>query len=148
MLIRRAVAGKRREPVAPETQSGGAERRRAPRYPVDFEVDYRAEDTFLFAYISNVSEMGIFVRTDTPEPPGTRLVLRFKPDGFDHPLELQGRVTWINPPRDPPEPGRTAGMGVQFETLSQAQRRAVIELVRRLAYLEDDSEGPLPEDVS
>lgn len=116
----------------------GSERRRAPRFPVDFEVDYRAEDTFLYAYISNVSEMGIFVRTDSPEPFGSQLVLRFKPPGFDHPLELQGRVMWINRPREAPEPGRSPGMGVQFVELTVGQRGALLELVRRLAYLEDD----------
>ena len=39
------------------------------------------EDTFLYACITNISAMGIFVRTDTPLPVGTRLTLRFAPPG-------------------------------------------------------------------
>lgn len=132
----------RSKPERSKPAPRGVERRRHPRFPVDCEVDYRAEDTFLFAYISNVSTMGIFVRTDRPEPPGTRLLLRFTPPGFDHPLELQGVVQWINPPRRDPEKSRQAGMGVQFMSLTAPTRRALIEMVRRLAYLDDDSLKP------
>ena len=56
----------------------GAERRIHERITTDIEVDYRASDTFLFAYITDISAMGIFIRTDTPEPKGTRLNLRFR----------------------------------------------------------------------
>ena len=58
-----------------------AERRAAPRVLVDLEVDYASEDNYLFAYITDISETGIFVRTTSPEQPGTRLNLRFRPDG-------------------------------------------------------------------
>src|SRR6185295_7182160 len=54
-----------------------AERRRAPRVFVDLEVDYASEDNYLFAYITDISATGIFVRTTTPEAPGTHLNLRF-----------------------------------------------------------------------
>ena len=57
----------------------GRERRQWERVLVDLEVDYRSDDTFLFAYITDISAMGIFVRTVTPESPGTRLNLRFCP---------------------------------------------------------------------
>ena len=48
-----------------------AERRIHERVLVDLEVDYKADDTFLFAYITDISAMGIFIRTNAPEPPGT-----------------------------------------------------------------------------
>ena len=57
-----------------------SDRRAAPRVLVDLEVDYASEDNYLFAYITDISETGIFVRTTTPEPPGTHLNLRFRPD--------------------------------------------------------------------
>ncbi|MCA9680325.1 MAG: PilZ domain-containing protein [Kofleriaceae bacterium] len=58
---------------------GGDDRRAAPRVLVDLEVDYRHEDNFLFAYITDLSATGIFIRTTTPEPSGTHLNLRFTP---------------------------------------------------------------------
>jgi type IV pilus assembly protein PilZ len=48
---------------------------------VDIEVDYKSADTFLFAYITDISAMGIFIRTNAPEPPGTLLNLSFTPPG-------------------------------------------------------------------
>ena len=56
-----------------------SERRAHQRIQVLLEVDYRADDTFLFAYITDISAMGIFVRTAQPETPGTRIFLRFTP---------------------------------------------------------------------
>ena len=54
-----------------------AERRRAPRVLLNLEVDYASEDNYLFAYITDISATGIFVRTTAPEQPGTHLNLKF-----------------------------------------------------------------------
>src|SRR5882762_3188284 len=75
-----------------------SDRRRAPRVLVDLEVDYALEDNYLFAYITDISATGIFVRTTTPEPPGTHLNLRFSPDDSVS-IELEGEVIWVNPYR-------------------------------------------------
>src|SRR5260370_33355384 len=74
-----------------------ADRRRAPRVLINLEVDYALEDNYLFAYITDISSTGIFVRTTTPEQPGTLLNLRFQPDGIAEPIEVEGQVIWINP---------------------------------------------------
>jgi type IV pilus assembly protein PilZ len=110
------------------------ERRKHRRYEVSISVDYSDGDHFLFAYIENISEMGIFIRTDDPLPIGTDLALRFGSDDADR-LELDGEVTWVNPVRadgDNPNPG----MGVRFVDLSTEQRERVVELVRTVAYLQ------------
>lgn len=129
-------------PGAIERRSG-ADRRQYERVLVDWAVDCRSSDTFLFAYISDISAMGIFVRTSTPEPAGTRLNLRFSPPGGQL-VELEAQVIWINPPRDDGEQGRQPGMGLQFVDLSPSQREQVLRLVRTFAYLPDeegDEEG-------
>ena len=118
----------------------GVDRRQHERVLVDWKVDYRASDTFLFAYISDISAMGIFVRTPRPEPPGTRLNLRFSPPG-SVPLELEGQVTWINPPRADNDAHRQAGMGIQFVDLTAPQREQLLRLVRTFAYLDDEEEA-------
>ena len=99
-------------------------------------MDYASGDTFLFAYLANISEMGIFLRTEEPLPMGTALRLRFAPpDGA--PLELDGLVVWVNhvrPGGDNPNPG----MGVRFVGLTSEQRERVVQLVRAIAYLHGD----------
>ncbi len=65
---------------------------------MDLEIDYRANETFLFAYITDISAMGIFVQTNTPEPVGTRLNLCFRlpREMGGRYLELAGEVMWLN----------------------------------------------------
>src|SRR5437764_6442166 len=87
------TAADRSGPVA------ASERPAAPRVLVDLEVDYASEDNYLFAYITDISETGIFVRTTTPEAPGTRLNMRFRPDDASSQIEIEGQVIWVNPYR-------------------------------------------------
>jgi type IV pilus assembly protein PilZ len=135
---------KERMPVVEDRR--GANRRTDARVPVELEVDYRASDTFLFAYITDISAMGIFVRTDSPAPRGTRLNLRFRVSGGEL-MELEGEVIWINPPRPDDAEGRNPGMGVQFRNLSAAQREEMLRLVRTFAYLNDDEQGEDDDDA-
>ena len=126
-----------------EVVEAGPDRREHHRIQVMLEVDYRAADPFLFAYITDISAMGIFVRTSQPEPPGTHLYLRFTPQGGDGPIdsiECEGDVIWINPPRE----GRCAspGMGIRFTDLADDQRSSIVELVRTFAWLDADDEKP------
>jgi type IV pilus assembly protein PilZ len=128
--------GHKRKAAVTESARRRHERRAVPRVPVDLEVDYGCDDTFLFAYIADISILGIFVRTNRPAPPGTRLTLRFNPPGTS-PLLVKGEVIWINPFR-PAEENPNPGMGIRFVSLSARQRDAIGHLVRTFAYLDDD----------
>jgi uncharacterized protein (TIGR02266 family) len=112
-----------------------SERRASPRVLVDLEVDYRSEENFLFAYITDISTTGIFIRTHQPEPAGTELNLRFVPEGEDAPLELEGEVIWVNEFRPSAPDNLNPGMGVRFLRLDDATKARLYELVRRIAYL-------------
>jgi type IV pilus assembly protein PilZ len=112
-----------------------AERRAAPRVLVDLEVDYASEDNYLFAYITDISETGIFVRTTSPEQPGTRLNLRFRPDDASDQIEIEGEVIWVNPYRPGAPDNLHPGMGIRFVDLVDDVRDRLLELVRRFAYL-------------
>jgi uncharacterized protein (TIGR02266 family) len=117
--------------------SSDADRRRAPRVLVDLEVDYASEDNYLFAYITDISATGIFVRTTTPEQPGTHLNLRFtpEPDRDRGPIEVEGEVIWINPFRPGAPDNLHPGMGIRFVGLDDELRDRLLELIRRFAYL-------------
>jgi uncharacterized protein (TIGR02266 family) len=121
----------RKRPAAPAP----ADRRRAPRVLVDLEVDYALEDNYLFAYITDISATGIFVRTTTPEEPGTHLNLRFQPDDTATPIEVEGEVIWVNPYRPGKPDSLHPGMGIRFVDLDDDVREILLELVRRFAYL-------------
>jgi type IV pilus assembly protein PilZ len=131
-----------------------AERRVHDRFDVTWAVDCVADDTFLYASLANISEMGIFVKTTDPLAVGTSLWLSFKapqgagkppPDGgkalnatgdADGAFKLEGVVAWVNPLRpngDNPNPG----MGVRFIGLTPENRERLVEVVRAVAYLRE-----------
>jgi type IV pilus assembly protein PilZ len=126
-------------PVPDDRRSPATDRREHERVLVNFEVDYRCDDTFLFAYITDLSAMGIFVQTDNPHPPGTQLNLRFKPRGGPE-IDVEGRVIWVNRPRPESPDSRNPGMGVQFVDLTPTQREQILGLIRTFAYLPDDDD--------
>jgi type IV pilus assembly protein PilZ len=111
------------------------ERRSYDRFDVEWSVDCVAEDTFLYASITNISAMGIFVKTTDPLAIGTRLVLSFAPPGYE-PFKLEGEVAWINPLRpngDNPNPG----IGVRFVNLLPDDRERLVEVIRTIAYVRE-----------
>ena len=111
-----------------------AERRRSPRMLVDLEVDYTSEENYLFAYITDISATGIFIRTTTPEAPGTQLNLRFSSDHAEA-IEVEGEVIWVNPYRPGTPDNLHPGMGIRFVSLDNELRDRLFELIRRFAYL-------------
>ncbi|HEX2677455.1 MAG TPA: TIGR02266 family protein [Polyangiales bacterium] len=122
------------------SELSGAERREHQRFDTSIAVDYASGDTFLFAYLQNISEMGIFIRTERPQSVGTRLRLRFA-SGDGEPFTLEGEVTWINPWRESGD-NLNPGMGVRFIELTPDKREQVVSLVRTVAYLHKDEETP------
>lgn len=97
----------------------------------DLTVETSDDETFLFAYVANLHELGVFVRTDRPLPIGTRVKLGFE----DSDLVLHGEVAWINPVRNDDNPN--PGMGIRFVSLDLDQRDHLVGLVRAIAYLDD-----------
>ncbi|HEY2513700.1 MAG TPA: PilZ domain-containing protein [Polyangiaceae bacterium] len=123
--------------AARPTQDSGADRREHDRFEVSWTVDCVADDTFLFASITNISQMGIFVRTIEPLEVGTGVCLTFAPPGYPA-FELDGVVAWVNPLReggDNPNPG----MGIRFDGLKLDDRERLVEVIRTIAYVRDPS---------
>jgi type IV pilus assembly protein PilZ len=111
------------------------ERRVFDRYDVEWAVDCVATDTFLYASITNISEMGIFVRTTLPLELNTKMRLTFAPPGAES-FQLEGRVAWVNSVRengDNPNPG----MGIRFTQLQPEERERLVEVIRTIAYLRE-----------
>src|SRR5262245_53535378 len=76
-----------------------SDRRNFDRYEVEWAVDCVASDTFLYASITNISEMGIFVRTTNPLRINTKMRLTFAPPGGES-FKLEGCVAWVNNVRE------------------------------------------------
>ena len=125
------------EPPKPSERPPVSNRRGSDRIEVTWSVDCESRETFLYASIANISEFGIFVRTQEPLEVGTRLTLNFTPPGSDEPFVLHGQVQWVNAVRmlaDNPNPG----MGIRFVDLTSEARSRLIDTVRTIAYVRDN----------
>ena len=118
-------------------EASAANRRLSDRIDVSWDVDCETEDTFLYASIANISELGIFVSTRDPLQVGTRLRLRFAPPDSEDAFVLQGMVQWVNPVRMLSE-SRNPGMGVRFVDLSADDRERIVDTIRTIAYVRDN----------
>ncbi|MBK9265609.1 MAG: PilZ domain-containing protein [Polyangiaceae bacterium] len=117
------------------------ERRSSTRFDVTWSVDCETEETFLYAAITNISELGIFVRTTEPLGTGTQLTLRFVPPDASEPFVLIGTVQWVNmvrPMHDNPNPG----MGIKFVNLTLDDRERLVATIRTIAYLRESVACP------
>src|SRR5688572_17332259 len=87
-----------------------AEDRKLPRVGATHVlVRVSTRDRFRSSYLKDVSEGGIFVRTEKPLVVGAEVVVDLLPPGWASPLRLKGQVV-----RTQTDPG-AAGMGVKFE---------------------------------
>jgi type IV pilus assembly protein PilZ len=122
----------------PPSRDSASDRRSHDRFDVEWSVDLVADDTFLYASITNISEMGIFVKTTEPRAVGTPMVLTFAPPGHE-PFKLAGSVAWINKVRDNGD-NPNPGMGIRFADLSADDRERLVEIIRTIAYVREPAQ--------
>ena len=116
--------------------SDGRERRSSERIEVTWSVDCETDETFLYASIANISEMGIFVRTLYPLAVGTRLTLRFAAPRMPEAFILRGIVQWVNVVR-PLAENLNPGMGIVFSDLSAEERERIVDVIHTIAYVRE-----------
>jgi uncharacterized protein (TIGR02266 family) len=103
----------------------GERRRRSLRVRTHLKVlvtTHLAQELLL---VHDVSENGVFLRTQRPSPVGTPLQIEFH-DLRGRSLELEATVVWV---RTEGEGHGPAGMGVAFHALSDWDRTVLLELV-------------------
>src|SRR5262245_39578975 len=84
--------------------------------------EFESYDAFINEYVTNISESGVFVRSRTPLPIGTKVNLRFTVIMDDiETIEGIGEVVRVH--EDPP------GMGVVFTELSSFSKDLIIKLL-------------------
>jgi uncharacterized protein (TIGR02266 family) len=106
------------EAAAPELSEDYA--RREERVTINKE--FESYDAFINEYVTNISRTGVFVRSRTPLPTGTKVNLRFTVIMDDiETIEGVGEVVRVHD--DPP------GMGVVFTELSTYSKGLIDKLL-------------------
>ena len=112
-------------PDLPMDEDPSIDLRRARRVHVNRE--FASIDAFLSEYVTNISESGVFIRTDSPLPIGTRVNLKFSIilDEVET-IEGIGEVVRITESAD-----GLKGMGVVFVQLDSFSQRVIEQLLTR-----------------
>ena len=108
----------------PDAKSPENEAEEAPRRDdrVTINKEFESYDAFINEYVTNISRTGVFVRSKTPLPVGTKVNLRFTVIMDDiETIEGVGEVVRVHD--DPP------GMGVVFTELNAYSKGLIDKLL-------------------
>ena len=110
-----------REVMGTDATDGGGGRQQER---VTINKEFASFDAFVSDYVSNISRSGVFVRSESPLPVGTRVNLQFTVlmDQVET-IEGEGRVVRVH--SDP------SGMGVVFTQLSAYSKQLIERLLTR-----------------
>jgi uncharacterized protein (TIGR02266 family) len=103
-------------------------RRRTHRAGVTVRIDYATVDEMFSEFTRDINEGGLFIETDKPHQPGTEVSMQFHLPGSNEILRTLGRVVRVSSGTV----GTPAGMGIEFDELTQDDRRKIDQIVRAL----------------
>lgn len=87
--------------------------RREPRIPKTLSISYKDKSTFLKAYTGNISNGGLFIKTNSPLPKGEMFFLKLQLPDISGPLKIKCTVAWTNK-QEEGKNNQPLGMGIQF----------------------------------
>ena len=113
--------------------------RRHPRYEVEIWVDFSTIDLVTSSFVLNLSEGGVFIKSDRPLPLDAEvdLVLTL-PTGA--PIRAKGRVAW-NHDLAKEAPHGSRGTGIRFVDMPEADRALLHDYVGSLAHTASRGRG-------
>jgi type IV pilus assembly protein PilZ len=117
-------------------------RRTHPRLPLALEIQYESVEQFVTEYTRNISQGGLFIRTTHLLPKETEFLFNLHVPGFDEPVALSGRVTWIRTEEQAARSKEAAGMGVRFIYGSEDEQIFKQSLIGDILRRHRSSSGP------
>ncbi len=109
-------------PVSPEDSV--RENRKFPRVPTRLRCWCEGENVTFYARVGNISEGGLFLRTSTPLPHGSRAKVRLEPRG-ELEVEAEATVVWARTGETETQPG----MGLRFDAVDERVKEQLKSLI-------------------
>ena len=88
-------------------------KQRDARVPRSLAVIFQDGDSFVKAYVKDVSRGGLFIGTDNPLGEGEKFSLRLRVPGMSEYMQVSCKVAWAKSKQGDKDT-RSAGMGVEF----------------------------------
>ena len=107
------------------------DRRRSPRMDVVLKVRFQSKEDFQEALIHNISQVGVYLATDTPFNAGYRFSIEIDLPGEKGTIKGECEVMWVNEieVKDYPK-----GMGVQFLELAPKDQALLEKYLSELGH--------------
>jgi len=103
--------------------------RKEERILKSLSLRFRDRESFVKAYSDNISEGGLFIRTEKPLKEGEAFLLKLQLPGIADPLEITCEVAWSRRQLDD-SANRPSGMGVRFTEMSGRDRATIKRFLR------------------
>ena len=105
------------------------DRRTSPRLDVILKVRFETKEDFQEALIHNISQMGVYLATDTPFDVGYQFLIEIHLPNHKGQIKGKCEVVWVNQveAKDYPK-----GMGVQFIELKSKHQKLLEEYLKEL----------------
>ncbi|HEY4716992.1 MAG TPA: TIGR02266 family protein [bacterium] len=93
-------------------------------------VDYSDSEAYLYDYSTNLSEGGIFIKTQRFVEKGTTLQIKFSFPDSAKLFDVECKVVWINTANGPiKELG--PGMGIEFINLNDSMKDEITNFIKK-----------------
>lgn len=90
-------------------------------------LTYDDKESFVDAYTENVSDGGLFIRTENPLEPGEEFRLKLSLPGLPDPLIIKCEVVWVM--SESKETDAADGMGVKFVEVMPKDKKTLKEYI-------------------
>ena len=102
------------------------ERRKFARIPLNLLIQVRFDtfEQFIVQYADNISEGGLFLKSDDPKEKGSMIYLQFALRDGTKLIEGLGKVVHVNP-----KGSAHPGMGVEFVSFDEESREMIKAIV-------------------
>ncbi len=109
------------------------DKRHARRIDTKLEVKYGDITSFISDYAMNISRGGMFISTKDPLKVNTVISVEFVIPDIRVPIQVKGRVSWVNDPQQIKGTNLIPGMGVEFQTLSEEDQKKLHSFIDKLS---------------
>jgi uncharacterized protein (TIGR02266 family) len=104
--------------------------RKEVRVQKTLSLTYKDQQSFVKAYVSNVSSSGLFIKTPNPLKEGERFHLRLQLPDVPEPIKVSCEVVWARNQAKATEKN-PAGMGVKFIEMSKRDKETLDRFISK-----------------
>lgn len=108
-------------------------KRHAKRVNTKLEVKYGDITSFISDYAMNISRGGMFISTKNPLKVNTIISVEFIIPDLKVPINVKGRISWINDPQQIKGTNLIPGMGVEFQAFSTDDQKKFHNFIDKIS---------------